>query len=89
MHAIRQNRSRARSTARDKVSNGRLLTRDVDVRSAAGRRYKFLVEAYAAEIGGELSQADWTLVRQAASLMLAAERLSGDIVKAPRSIPTA
>ncbi|MGV7219792.1 hypothetical protein [Bradyrhizobium sp. UFLA05-112] len=70
----------ARSTGRDRVSNGRLLSRAVDLRSAGGRRFKFLVESYSQQLGGELTEPEKALVRQAVALQLQAERLQERIV---------
>ena len=50
------------------------------MRSAAGRRFRHLVQSYGAELGGALSEVDQSLVKQAASLTLAAERLSSEVV---------
>jgi hypothetical protein len=79
MTAIGEGR-RARSSACDKVSNGRLLPKSVDLRTASGRRFRHLVQSLTEELGGNLGEVDQNLVRQAASLTLAAERLSSDIV---------
>jgi hypothetical protein len=43
-------------------------------------RFRDLVKAYSQGLGGELSEVDQNLVRQAASLTLAAEILSSDVV---------
>jgi hypothetical protein len=68
---------------RDAMSNGRLLARDIDLRSSAGRRFKFLTASYADEFGGldQLSAVDRELVRQAATLSLTSERLASDVAK--------
>jgi hypothetical protein len=71
-----------RANSRDKVSNRtRLLPAGIDMRSATGRRYRELVRSYRSELGRDLSDVDEALVKQAASLTLAAERLSTDVVK--------
>ena len=79
MHAARQN---ARSTSKDKLSNGRLLPKSVDMRSKQGRRMKHLVAAFTTSLGipspNELEQAQ---IKQLAALTLAAERLATDVVK--------
>src|SRR5260370_224634 len=51
-----------------------------DGRSAGARRYRALVNAYAADLGGELSEADRGLVEQAAMLSLRVEQLTTAIV---------
>jgi hypothetical protein len=76
MHAVRT------ELGRDKVSNGsRLLPKSVDLRTVAGRRYRYLVSAYSNEIGGELTEAERATVRQAASLQLRLEQLQARIVR--------
>jgi hypothetical protein len=77
MHAARQ----TRSTGLDKVSNGRLLPKSVDMRSAGGRRYRYLVSAYSNEIGTELTEPEKALVRQVSSLQLRIEQLQVRVVR--------
>ena len=74
MHATRHR-------TRDKVSNGRILPTTVDLRSRGGRRFQFLVAAYSAELGGELSEAERSLVHQAVALQLEGEKLQERIVR--------
>src|ERR1700722_636852 len=52
----------------------------VDGRLRSSRRFKELVETFAREAGGILSEVDQSLVQQAASLTLAAEMMSADVV---------
>jgi 2C-methyl-D-erythritol 2,4-cyclodiphosphate synthase len=79
-HATRRNHAPALSTTRDKVSNGRLF-QSLDLRSAGARRFKVLVDAYSAELGGELSEAERSLVRQAAALQIQGEKMQEQIVQ--------
>ena len=79
-HATRRNAASARPTTRDKVSNGRLF-QSLDLRSAGARRFRVLVDAYSNELGGELSEAERSLVRQAAALQLQAEKMQEAIVQ--------
>jgi hypothetical protein len=74
--------SRHIKKGQDRVSNGRLVPGRIDLRSAHGRRMRRLVEAYTAELGDdvELSEVDQALIRQAASLTLASERLAAEVV---------
>jgi hypothetical protein len=55
MQAARKEVSSGRSKTLDKVSNGTRLMDGVDMRSAAGRRFRHLVDSYSAELGTELS----------------------------------
>jgi hypothetical protein len=79
--AARKEISPGRSKTLDKVSNGTRMLAHVDMRSAAGRRFRHLVDAYSAELGTELSEAELSLVRQACALQLQAERMQGAIVR--------
>jgi hypothetical protein len=66
---------------RDKVSNGtRLLAGRVDLRSTAARRYRHLVATYTAEIGGNPTELERGLIKQAAALTLKSEGLQAAIV---------
>jgi hypothetical protein len=65
---------RARQTV-----NGLELPR-TDGRTVASKRFRSLCEAFTAELGGQLSEVDQNLVKQASSLVLAAERFQVDVV---------
>ena len=65
----------------DKVSNGtRLLAGRVDLRSAAARRYRHLIATFTAEIGGNPTELERGLIKQAAALTLKSEDLQAAIV---------
>jgi hypothetical protein len=83
MNAARQN---VRLRSRDRVANGRLLPKSVDLRSAAGRRFRHLVGAYEAELGPERSESQRGLVRQIATLQIQIERIQADIVAGLRVV---
>ncbi len=68
-------------TNRSAVSNRSRMLEGVDGRSAGARRFRDLVNAYEAELGGVLSEAERSLVRQAVGLQLQAERMQGAIVR--------
>jgi hypothetical protein len=57
------------------------LPKSVDLRSAGGRRFRHLLASYSAELGGELTEADQALLRQAVTLQLEAERQQAAIVR--------
>jgi hypothetical protein len=65
------------------VSNGSRVLTGVDGRSATARRFKDLIENFARDLGGieSLTEAEHSLVRQAAGLTIEAERLQTQIVK--------
>jgi hypothetical protein len=69
------------SRTRDKVSNGRIASCDVDLRSTAGRRFSFLVQSYSAELGDVLTEPELALVKQVASLQLKIEQMQGLIIE--------
>ena len=52
----------------------------LDGRTIAARRYRDLVVAFEAEVGGVLSESEKSMVRQAAALTLRAEELQADLV---------
>jgi hypothetical protein len=68
------------SRTRDKVSNGRIASRGVDLRSASGRRFSFLVQSYSDELGDVLTEPELALVKQVASLQLKIEQMQGQII---------
>ena len=69
------------ATTRSKVSNGTRLLQNVDLRSSLARRFRDLVASYEGELGGTLSEAERSLVRQAVGLQLQAERMQEAIVR--------
>jgi len=68
------------ATSRSKVSNGTRLLQNVDGRSSSARRFRDLVRAYETEVGGNLSEVERGLIRQAAALTFKAETLQADLV---------
>jgi hypothetical protein len=64
---------------RSAVTNGKSLFVEADGRSAWARRYKDLVEAHVADLGGidQLSEAQKQLVRRAATIEAELERQEG------------
>ena len=79
-HARRRNTSTS-ATNRSAVTNGSRLLEGVDGRSASARRFRDLVRAFAADLGGELSELEMGLVRQAAAVALKAEALQAALVR--------
>lgn len=69
------------ATTRSAVSNRSRLLQNVDGRSSSARRFRDLVTAFEAEIGGELSELERGLVRQAAALSLKTEQMQESIVR--------
>jgi hypothetical protein len=78
-HARKRFTSRS-TTNRSAVTNGSKLLVGVDGRSPSARRFRDLIQLYEAEIGGNLTEVERGLVRQAAALTMRAEQLQADIV---------
>jgi hypothetical protein len=57
------------------------LPRSCDGRTVAAKRFRYLVEEYARDLGGVLSEAERSLIRQAAGLQMEAERLQEAIAR--------
>jgi hypothetical protein len=72
--------ARSSTTNRSAVTNGSKLLVGIDGRSPTARRFRDLVQAYTAEVGGDLSQTDLSMVKTAASLSLSAELRQADLV---------
>jgi hypothetical protein len=75
------------SRLRSRVTNGSKMVAGLDGRSAEARRYRDLVISYADDLGGanKLTEAQRTLIAQAATLQVQSERvqaavLRGDVV---------
>ena len=81
MSALREQVEPISSKNRSAVSNRSRMLEGVDGRSAGARRFRDLVNAYEGELGGVLSEAERSLVRQAVGLQLQAERMQGAIVR--------
>jgi hypothetical protein len=62
---------------RSAVTNGRLLSKDIDLRSTPARRLRDLLAAHTSDMGGieALSEAERSLIRRASSLELQLEML--------------
>lgn len=68
-------------TTRSKVSNGTRLLANVDLRSSSARRFRDLVRSFEAELGGQLSELERGMVKQAAALSLKTEQMQEAIVR--------
>ncbi|WP_156944928.1 hypothetical protein [Bradyrhizobium sp. Ec3.3] len=53
----------------------------VDLRSAVGRRFRYLMASYELELGGDLGEAEQALLRQHVVLQLESERLQADAIR--------
>jgi hypothetical protein len=71
------------STVRSRVTNGAKMIAGVDGRSAEARRYRDLTMSFADALGGpsSLTEAQRTLIAQAAALTMQAEKLQGAMIR--------
>jgi len=80
MQTLRDTLATSCATSRSKLSNGTRLLQNVDGRSSSARRFRDLVRAYETEVGGNLTEVERGLIRQAAALTFKAETLQSDLV---------
>lgn len=80
MQAVHRQNATISPTNRSAVSNRSRLLDGIDGRSASARRFRDICRAYEAEVGGNISDVDRDLIKQAAALTLRAEQLQADIV---------
>jgi hypothetical protein len=80
MQAVHKPIARSSTTNRSAVTNGSKLLVGIDGRSPTARRFRDLVQAYTAEIGGDLSQTEMAMIKTAAGLEIQAELMQADIV---------
>jgi hypothetical protein len=64
-----------------RTRTGRVPLPRVDGRTIAARRFRDLAESYSAEIGGELTEADRSLIQQAAAVQIQCEELQRELVE--------
>jgi hypothetical protein len=69
---------------RSRITNGSELLRGVDGRSAEGRRYRDLTEAFGVEFGLGASEREMAAIRLAAALTVQSETLQAAIVRGER-----
>jgi hypothetical protein len=81
MHALRTNNAGGRATTRSRISNWSRMLPGVDGRSYTARRFRDISANYEAEFGGNISELERDLIREAAGLTPRAEQLQGAIVR--------
>ena len=69
---------------RSRITNGSELLRGVDGRSAEGRRYRDLTEAFRVEFGLGASEREMAAIRLATALTVQSETLQAAIVRGER-----
>jgi hypothetical protein len=80
MQTVRKPIARSSKANRSAVTNGTKLLVGIDMRSPTARRFRDLVQAYKAEIGGILGEPEMAMVKTAASLSLSNELMQARIV---------
>jgi hypothetical protein len=75
------NKATTHATARSKINNGTRLFTNIDGRSSSARRFRDLVQSFEAEFDGNLCEADRSLIRQAATLLLKSEQIQEAVVR--------
>jgi len=80
-----------KARGRSKVTNGSRLLPDVDGRTIWARRMRDLVLAHTADLGGdgEISEAERSLIRRAATIATELERLEAEFANAGKADPEA
>jgi hypothetical protein len=81
IQCVRPNFNAGRATTRNEISNRSRLLPNVDGRNAAARRFRDICAAYEAEAGGNVTEVERDLIRQAAGFTLRAEQLQAAIVR--------
>ncbi|MCJ2087517.1 hypothetical protein MKK88_16230 [Methylobacterium sp. E-005] len=81
--------SAMKARGRSKVTNGNRLLPEVDGRTVWARRMRDLIQAHTADLGGdsEMSEAERSLVRRAATLATELERLEAQFAAAGAADP--
>jgi hypothetical protein len=73
--------------ARSRVSNGSKLLADIDGRSTWARRLRDLIQLHLADLAGEASEAERSIVRRAAALTVELERMETNFALAGEALP--
>jgi hypothetical protein len=80
MHAVRTNNAGGRATTRSRISNRSRMLPGVDGRSSAARRFRDICANYEAEAGGNVTEVERDLIRQAAALVVRSEQMQADLI---------
>jgi hypothetical protein len=75
------------SSSRSAVANRPLHTKGVDHRTASARRFRDICQSLIADLGGDVSESQMLLVRQAAMVGLTVERMQMTIVSGGAADP--
>jgi hypothetical protein len=67
-------------TTRSRVSNRSRILPGVDGRSATARRFRDICRSYEIDFGGNVTEVERDLIRQAAALVVRSEQMQADLI---------
>jgi hypothetical protein len=76
-----------KSKGRSRLTNGSQIVADVDGRSTWARRLRDLIQLHLADLAGEASEAERSIVRRAAALTVELERMETSFALAGEALP--
>jgi len=81
MQALQPRIKPASATVRSRVSNRSRILPGVDSRSATARRFRDICRSYEFEAGGDVSEVERDLIRQAAGLVVRGEQMQAALIR--------
>ena len=81
MQALQPRIKPTSATARSRVSNRSRILPGVDGRSATARRFRDICRSYELEAGGDVSEVERDLIRQAAGLVVRGEQMQAALIR--------
>jgi len=81
MQALKPRIEPTSPTTRSRVSNRSRILPGVDGRSALARRFRDICRSYELEAGGEVSEVERDLIRQAAGLVVRGEQMQAALIR--------
>jgi hypothetical protein len=81
MQALQPRIKPTSGTARSRVSNRSRILPGVDGRSATARRFRDICRSYELEAGGDVSEVERDLIRQAAGLVVRGEQMQAALIR--------
>jgi len=80
MQALAQRIKPTSPTTRSRVSNRSRILPGVDGRSATARRFRDICRAYELQAGGNVTEVELDLIRQAAALVVRSEQMQAALI---------
>jgi hypothetical protein len=81
MQALQPRIKPTSATVRSRVSNRSRILPGVDGRSATARRFRDICRSYELEAGGDVSEVERDLIRQAAGLVVRGEQMQAALIR--------